>query len=155
MRRLSAVFAAICKNRIKTILAISCLSVALIGILQIATAPAASAATPKSTSVSATTLTPEQISAGMQKWGAVARCIWRHESINHGWYQAQNPTSSASGAYQFTKRTWAFHRGFTRAKDAPDWVQDEMFLIVWNDGRRGKGGIGPKTWKGTHCGYRT
>lgn len=45
-----------------------------------------------------------------------------HESGGH--YQAQNPDTSASGAYQYTDGTWARYAGYPRARLAPAEVQD-------------------------------
>ena len=57
------------------------------------------------------------------------------EAIKHcesgGRYDAQNPKSTASGAYQFLDGTWANYKGFRRAKDAPPAVQDEKFLETY------------------------
>lgn len=46
------------------------------------------------------------------------------EKESTGRYDAQNPTSPASGAYQFMPGTWAGYGGFANAKDAPSAVQD-------------------------------
>jgi len=51
-----------------------------------------------------------------------------------GDWVAQNPTSSASGGYQFLDSTWAGHGGYAHAKDAPPHVQRERFLALWADG---------------------
>lgn len=62
-----------------------------------------------------------------------------------GNWHAQNPTSSASGGYQFVNGTWAGHRGYHRAKDAPPWVQRERFHQVW------RGGAGASHWAASVC----
>lgn len=51
-----------------------------------------------------------------------------------GDWRAHNPTSSASGGYQFLDSTWAGHGGYASAADAPPAVQRERFLALWADG---------------------
>jgi hypothetical protein len=82
-------------------------------------------------------------------------CVRRHESDRGayphiGGYQAQNPRSSASGAYQFLDSTWrnvsvrAGHPGYARALHAPWYVQDAVALWLYNNGGR-------SAWNGTGC----
>jgi hypothetical protein len=63
----------------------------------------------------------------------VRRCIIRYES--GGNYRAQNPSSSASGAYQFLTSTWAGFGGYSAAKYAPPSVQDKKFYLLFDNGR--------------------
>lgn len=76
----------------------------------------------------------------------IARCIGKYESGNNP--KAQNPTTTASGYYQFVNGTWNHYKGYARAKDAPLSVQTEKFYQVWN------GGKGAGNWVTAHkCGY--
>ena len=55
------------------------------------------------------------------------------ESSNN--YKAQNPTSTASGAYQFLDTTWqglSAAKGYSKAKYAPASVQDAAALELYN-----------------------
>ena len=78
------------------------------------------------------------------------RCVRAHESDTAGGYRAQNPTSTASGAYQFLDSTWrnvapkAGHPGWSRAIHAPPRVQDHVALWLYNNGGR-------SAWNGTGC----
>ena len=74
--------------------------------------------------------------------GGFLACVRRHES--GGNYQAQNPTSTASGAYQYLRSTWrtmsarAGHGGYPTARSAPPWVQDAVAVYTVNSGWRPK-----------------
>lgn len=57
-----------------------------------------------------------------------------------GSYTAENPTSTASGRYQFVDGTFSGTKaaragGYTHAADAPPEVQDAAFAEVWNGGK--------------------
>jgi hypothetical protein len=82
-------------------------------------------------------------------------CVRHHESDRGPWphangYRAQNPSSSASGAYQFLDSTWrnvsgrAGHPGYAKASHAPIGVQDAVALWMYNNGGR-------SAWAGTGC----
>ena len=82
-------------------------------------------------------------------------CVRHHESDRGGYphtngYQAQNPRSSASGAYQFIDSTWrnvsarAGHGGYPTAASAPPEVQDQVAMWLYNNG-------GKSAWNGTGC----
>lgn len=82
-------------------------------------------------------------------------CVRHHESDRGSYphddgYHAQNPYSSASGAYQFIDSTWrnvsgrAGHGGYPTAASAPPHVQDAVALWLYNNG-------GKSAWNGTGC----
>lgn len=50
-------------------------------------------------------------------------------------YRAENPTSTASGAFQFVASTWEWVTGLEPpASRYPRDVQDAAFLELWDDG---------------------
>ena len=82
-------------------------------------------------------------------------CVRHHESDRGAYphingYGAQNPRSSASGAYQFIDSTWrnvsarSGHGGYPTAASAPWYVQDAVALWLYNNG-------GKSAWNGTGC----
>ncbi len=87
-------------------------------------------------------------------------CVAAHESSHSPW--AENPTSTASGKYQFLQDTWDGNARWAKvdgkfvarpyvgqpASEAPAWVQEAVAIhAVLNDGW--------KNWKGTNCGHGT
>jgi hypothetical protein len=80
----------------------------------------------------------------------VLACIRRHESDTNGSYQAENPTSTASGAYQYIDATWrtmstrAGHPGTSHASEAQWWVQDAVALYTVLT-------VGTGPWAGSGC----
>jgi hypothetical protein len=102
--------------------------------------------------------TPEQVAAyrsALAERDAIRdhptlRCIRAHESDTAGGYTAQNPRSTASGAYQFLDGTWrnvsvrAGHPGYARALHAPPWVQDAVALWTLQH-------VGASPWAGSGC----
>jgi hypothetical protein len=65
--------------------------------------------------------------------GCVPDHIVQRES--GGDYKAENPTSTASGKYQFLDGTWDGYGGYQHASDAPPAVQDARACEVWDNGR--------------------
>ena len=80
--------------------------------------------------------------------GGFLACVRRHES--GGNYRAENPVSTASGAYQFLDSTWrtmsarAGHSGWGHAASAPPAVQDAVAIHTVNIGWS-------SAWNGTGC----
>lgn len=78
--------------------------------------------------------------------GGIAACIRKYES--GGNYRAQNPHSTASGAYQFLDSTWHGLGYSGRAMDASPSTQDAAFYRLWAGGRNAS------QWVTAHkCGY--
>ena len=81
------------------------------------------------------------------------RCVIQHES--RGNPRAENPSSTASGLFQFIDGTWQHYarnikraKAFRHAADAPADVQWQVALLAVRWGGHGH-------WKGTSCGYGT
>ena len=95
---------------------------------------------------------------GVPKWiRELSLCIRKHESLNMGHYEAENPKSTASGAYQMIYSFWNGNAKWVRiakryadgpAGNAPARVQDAVFIHSILNG-------GVLAWKGTGCGYGT
>ena len=81
-------------------------------------------------------------------------CVVNHESIHDGYWKAENPVSTASGAFQYLDGTWRAHaaragvQGWRRASSAPPVAQ--AYVFAWNV-RHGAA----RAWSGTSCGYGT
>lgn len=82
-------------------------------------------------------------------------CVRHHESDRGPWphtngYAAQNPVSSASGAYQYLRGTWvtvsarAGYGGYPTAASAPPHVQDAVAMWHYKN-------LGPSAWAGSGC----
>lgn len=67
---------------------------------------------------------PARSSSAEGGTGCSLETIKRLES--GGNYQAQNPTSTASGAYQVLRSTWNNYGGYPTAASAPPEVQDQF-----------------------------
>lgn len=79
--------------------------------------------------------------------GGIAACIRKYES--GGNYRALNPSSGASGAYQFLDSTWKAVTGLPgKAMNYSPSIQDAAFYKLWNNGR------GANQWvTAGRCGY--
>jgi hypothetical protein len=81
------------------------------------------APTPDPVVVAATPTPQAAVSFGGNSGIAILEKIKQCES--GGNYQAQNRSSTASGAYQFLDSTWAGYGGYSKARLAPASVQDQ------------------------------
>jgi len=102
---------------------------------------------PSQAAVIASLQTPAEPPAHTPSGGFLA-CVRRHES--GGNYQAENPISTASGAYQWLDSSWrsvsrmAGYSGWGHAADAPPHIQDAVSIWAVNNGYR-------SAWNGTGC----
>jgi len=90
--------------------------------------------------VRASTPTYASSSSGLGDCGGSLPPCYVKARESGGSYSAQNPTSSASGAWQFLDSTWNGYGGYARAADAPPAVQDARAAQVW------AGGAGCSNW---------
>jgi muramidase (phage lysozyme) len=97
------------------------------------------------------TTLPRRNAKNAQMIEHIMKCIRHHESDTAGGYRAQNPISTASGAYQYLDGTWrafSHQAGYAHsprhAKNAPPWMQDAVTRwALWNGHA--------KSWHGTWC----
>jgi hypothetical protein len=106
---------------------------------------AEAAAEKKKQTTTKKTTKPKSHSGTPTPSSGAAQCVINHESATSGTYSAENPTSTASGAYQFVDGTWDNYGGYHHASDAPPEVQDRKFAEVWANG------AGRSHWNGSGC----
>lgn len=78
-----------------------------------------------------------QVGGASNGWAIPESIVMCESGGNYG---AENPTSSASGAYQILDSTWGGYGGYSHASDAPPSVQDERAAQIWD------GGAGRSQW---------
>ena len=83
---------------------------------------------------------------------AFLRCVIHHES--RGNPRAENPTSTASGLFQFIDGSW---RSYARAAGYTQWrhAADAPASVQWSVAQYVVTHYGKYPWKGTHCGGGT
>lgn len=104
--------------------------------------PTPSAASPSRTSVGAGTVWDQSATGSVNGYpcgGSLPPC-YVLERESHGNPSAENPTSSASGLWQFLDSTWAEYGGYSRASHAPVSVQNAKAAALW------AGGAGCSHW---------
>jgi hypothetical protein len=75
----------------------------------------------------------------------IGGCESGHGPYSHIDYKAQNPSTTASGGFQFLDTTWANFRGYSRAKYAPPRIQKIKAIRTYH-------AEGTKPWYASrHC----
>ncbi len=101
-------------------------------------APTTTTTTPPTTTAPPTTAPPTTAApapaAPSGRCGGDLPPCWVMMRESGGNITAQNPTSSASGKWQFINSTWAGFGGYAEAWMAPESVQDEKARIMWAGG---------------------
>lgn len=105
---------------------------------------------PPTTAAPVTTLPPPpppqpvvQAASGACGGDLPSCCIMMRES--RGNPTVVNPSSGASGKWQFMYTTWNHYMGYETAAQAPEWVQDARARELW------AGGAGASHWAGSGC----
>lgn len=92
---------------------------------------------PTTTTTSTTTTTtaaPAPAPAPGGRCGGDLPPCWVMQRESGGNITAKNPSSSASGKWQFINSTWAGFGGYAEAWMAPESVQDQKARILWAGG---------------------
>lgn len=77
--------------------------------------------------------TPPKLQPNIVNSGGLPAILLRIRACESGNdYTAQNPRSTASGAFQIIDGTWAGYGGYSKAKYAPPNIQDQKALLIFN-----------------------